>query len=486
MKGNEQSHPNANSQMCPYRGYKGLPPLVGLLAMEDAVNKGLTVHESVQRLKRVRWALKRLHQIFIARIAAMPVYELKMAFSLHAHYCAEHIGAIDERIKEMRQPPYGLRTSPNDMIDLFFDEILNAPQIESLVVGLYEHGVPAIVKALTQLIADTNKLFDHPTYRICRFALLEMQDLWQYGEKAIASLVKNDKRKELEAWSSVLKNLLDAAGNLDGTTTPSGKTVERFYSREPYKYDGNVRRDERFKDLYNMGVHAEAMLFNPNIEPLPKTVMLYFMRLREIDVPEVMSSIIAETDGKPWKYYRDMTRQLWDEARHAMMGEIGFASLQIDWTQIPVNFTWSVELNTKFTPRERHADLYAIEQGLMGKKNGKQSEWQIALKTSSRLAALIQDYDWADEILHARIGREWFVPEIGSPSEALAYGDKLRSLMLIDWAKWRDKGLTEHRNWWPEIYKAACKHWGVEPNPDLLAYQVTYEDMREDLKSITG
>ena len=235
-----------------------------------------------------------------------------------------------------------------------------------------------------------------------------------------------------------------------------------------------------------MGVHAEAMLFNSDIEPLPKTVMLYFMRLREIDVPEVMSSIIAETDGKPWKYYRDMTRQLWDEARHAMMGEIGFASLQIDWTQVPVNFTWSVELNGKLTPKERHADLYAIEQGLMGKQNGKQAEWQIALATSSRLAALIQDYDWADEILHARIGREWLAPEIGSPSEALAYGDKLRSRMLVDWAKWRDEGLTDHRNWWPEVYKAACKHWGVEPDPELLAYHVTYEDMREDLKSING
>ena len=50
--------------------------------------------------------------------------------------------------------------------------------------------------------------------------------------------------------------------------------------------------------------------------------MMYYKRLREIDVPEMMASIIAETPGKPWGYYRDMTRQLWDEARHAMMGEV--------------------------------------------------------------------------------------------------------------------------------------------------------------------
>jgi hypothetical protein len=60
--------------------------------------------------------------------------------------------------------------------------------------------------------------------------------------------------------------------------------------------------------------------------------MLY-KRIREIDVPEMMASIIYETKGKDWEYYRDMTRQLWDEARHAMMGEVGFASLGVDWTQ---------------------------------------------------------------------------------------------------------------------------------------------------------
>ena len=30
-----------------------------------------------------------------------------------------------------------------------------------------------------------------------------------------------------------------------------------------------------------------------------------------------------------------MTRQLWDEARHAMMGEVGFVALGVDWTAGP-------------------------------------------------------------------------------------------------------------------------------------------------------
>ena len=28
--------------------------------------------------------------------------------------------------------------------------------------------------------------------------------------------------------------------------------------------------------------------------------------------------------------------------------------------------------------------------------------------------ATIQDYDWADEVLHAAIGRDWYVPQFGN------------------------------------------------------------------------
>ncbi len=277
-----------------------------------------------------------------------------------------------------------------------------------------------------------------------------------------------------------------AAGDLDGKKPPTGEEVGRHFSLIPYQYDPVPRRDERFKDSYNMGVNAEAMIFDPEIPPFPKTIMLYFKRMREIDVPEMMASILNETSGKPWKYYRDMTRQLWDEARHAMMGEVGFVSMGIDWSKIPLNFTWSLGMNTMLTAKERHAVLYTIEQGLMPKKIGKEYEWEVAIASNNPLAAMIQDYDWADEILHARIGRDWIVAEIGSQTKAMAYGDQAWSKIVVDWKKWKDDGLTEHRNWWPEVYRLACQRQGIEPDPELLAYSTTYEHARADLKDVAG
>jgi hypothetical protein len=213
--------------------------------------------------------------------------------------------------------------------------------------------------------------------------------------------------------------------------------------------------------------------------------MMFYKRLREIDVPEMMATIIAQTDGKPWQYYQDMTRQLWDEARHAMMGEIGFVSVGIDWSNVPINFTWSLGLNTQLEPLERHAVLYFIEQGLMP-KSGKRYEFEVGVASQHPLAALFQDFDWADEVLHAHIGRNWFLSDMPGAREGIEYGDKCWSKVLMNWAAWKRDGRTTHRNWWPEIYRAACERAGIQPRPDQLSYHTSYETTRADLKALAA
>jgi hypothetical protein len=472
--------------MTSYTSYRNLPALAGLCSMDDAMKPGLSVEECVRRLKRFHYAFKRLHQILTWRITAEPIYELKMGFSLHSHYCAEHTAALRKRIGEMREPPLGLDVVPDPNLEIFFDEILAAPTTEDLIVGLYERALPAIKTALERHRADTNPLVDAPSLRVCRFALLELGDMIEFGAKAAASLITDAWRREHAAWTGLLGDCLAAAGGLDGAQTPSGKPITRQYSATSPRFDGRPRRDERFPDPYNMGVNAEVFLYDEHFKPEPKTLMMFYKRLREIDVPEMMASIIAETPDKPWEYYRDMTRQLWDEARHAMMGEVGFANLGIDWPkQVMVNFTWSLALNTQLKPIERHAVLYFIEQGLMP-RNGKRFEWEVGLASHNPLSGLFQDYDWADEVLHARIGRDWYLPAFTDAKKAVQYGDQCWSKVLMGWASWRQQGLTQHRNWWPEVYRSACKHWGIQPDPKVLEFHTTYEQVRADLKTISA
>ena len=483
-------------------GWRNLPPLAGLCSYDDALREGMSVDQCVNWMKRHHYLLVRLHQIFTARITAEPIYELKTAFSLHSYLCAEHASAFRQRVGELREPPLGLEVVPHAGLERLCDEVLCAPSHVELTLGLYECIVPALVDSLKKYMTKTNLLVDAPSVRVTRFCLLEMEDIAEFGRKAVTCLIDERSRSQLDPWIQQLRNCIREAEGLSGcevsdendvqhtsreesmdTTQSLSSKVQPYFSKTPFVYDPVPQRDERFQDSFNAGVNPEAFLYDQRFAARDKTLMMFYKRMREIDVPEMMASILFQTPGKPWKYYRDMSRQLWDEARHAMLGEVGFVHLGIDWSRIPINFTWSRNLNTQLKPWERHAVLFFIEQGLMP-RTGKRYEWEVGLASGIPLAGLFQDFDWADEVLHAQIGREWYVKEFGDLNEAMSYGDRCWSQVLSHWRSYLDDGLTAHRNWWPEIYQAACQKWGVTPDPVALAFDTTYESTRADLKQI--
>ena len=111
---------------------------------------------------------------------------------------------------------------------------------------------------------------------------------------------------------------------------------------------------------------------------------------------------------------------------------------------------------------------------------------ELCRASGNPLSTLFQDYDWADEVLHAKIGRDWYLKDFQNAQEAVQYGDRCWSRVLVGWASWREQGLTQHRNWWPGLYRAACKHWKLEPDPKVLAYSTSYETVRADLKNVSS
>lgn len=473
-----------------YRSHLDLPEVAGVCSLAEAARPGVSVSECVDRLKRYHYAFHRLWHLFNARLTAEPVYEIKMAFSLHAHLCAQHVSALRDRVAEMRHPPLGLDKVPQEHLRLFFDEILAAPHTYDLLAGIYTRALPALKRALERHLTTTNRLADWPSVRILRFALLELDEMLAWGTRALECLAAEPRSDALDTWLAGLEACLAAAGDLDGTMPaqdPPPRTSLTRFSARPIAYDRTPRRDARFPDPYNMGVHAEAFLYTPEFPASAKTLMMYFKRLREIDVPEMMAGILVETSDKPWEFYRDMTRQLWDEARHAMMGETGFVRLGIDWPRwVKVNFTWSKGLNEQLTPEERHAVLWFIEQGLMS-KTGKRHEWEVGRASGDPLAELFQDYDWADEVLHARIGRDWYVSLFNDDLERAArYGSDCWSKVVSGWATWKAEGLTAHDNWWPGLYREYCRLQGITPDAAALAFSTTYAETRADLERIAA
>ena len=296
------------------------------------------------------------------------------------------------------------------------DEAIRAENTVELLAGVFGVLRPALLAAYEEHLAAVNPVFDFPTVRLLRQAVAEEAQMLDWGRQALAAVTQTEEDQAVaEAWQAHLRAYLQAAGGITGREDvpaelelPAPRAVGEFVP------DVDPKRDARSGEIYNFHYRANDVYSDPAAGWDERNLALMYKRFHEMDVPEMMSSIVLQTKGKPWEYYRDMGRQLWDEARHSMMGEVWFAKYDVDWSRYPNHVGWAMHLNLDRTPLERHVILYYIEQSLMNGQTGKRQEWLIAQKANDPLATYFQDYDWADEVLHAQIGRRWLKPDLGT------------------------------------------------------------------------
>jgi hypothetical protein len=502
----------------------GIPELAGVCSYGEAGSPGIPVEENVALLKRYNWVETRLTDLMLAHLTATPEWEVKQGFCLHVWLDAEHAKWLQGRVAELRHPPHNFHQPPDPALEAWLQEALRSQGTVELLTALYRVVKPALLAAYQAHMQRTNPLVDHPTRRFLRFIIQEEEEMIQWGEAALQALLADEhSRRQASAWEAHLQAYLAAAGgvagaagmsnvqclmsngeedqaassgirhsSLAGTVTndecrmtddgahtplPSPRAVGTF---EP---DWFPRRDGRFESFnYLFPPHwVYAQRDRPADE---RMLALVCKRLLEMDVPEMMAAIIwrareeamAEGRPKPWDYTAEMCRQVWDEVRHSMMGEIWLANHGIDFTKVPLNVGFSLGLNTLATAREAHAALWWIEQGLMPRTTGKAYEWRTACEAGDPLATLFMDYDWADEVLHVHIGRRWLVKELGTREDAERLGSEAFSRVM---AVRRRRGLdgaeeTEQRDWWPDFCEEVL---GYRPAP--LAPEV-YETPEED------
>lgn len=415
--------------------YDSIPELAGIATYASAARVGFSVAENVQRLLRYHWTERRLMATLVAHIPAMPIWEVKCAMALHQWQSAEHVDALRRRIGEMRNPVPNLDVAPAEGgiagVDEVLDAIVDAQNPAEIVEGIYGVAYPALAEAYRTHMAETNPLVDHPTRRLLRLALQETDDAIAWGRAALSAI----------------------------TATSSSVAVEtnRFHPR----------RDERFHGQYNFEFPPHVVYSMSDVPADERNLALLCKRALEMDVPEMMASFMSERTDQPWEFYRDYSRQLWDEARHAMMGTVALEARGIDWKRdIPLNVSFALRLNLHATPLERQTMLYAIEQSLMPGETGKRFEYETAVAAGDALSAHFHDYDWADEVLHAQIGRRALKRDGISPQQA---ANRAHEVHEKTWAALdQHRGREPQENWWPAfVRKALGKESVVAEKRDL-------------------
>jgi len=110
--------------------------------------------------------------------------------------------------------------------------------------------------------------------------------------------------------------------------------------------------------------------------------------------------------------------------------------------------------------------LYAIEQSLMPSDTGKRYEYQTAVAADDALSAHFHDYDWADEVLHAQIGRRMLRREGISSDEAR---EQAKEIHEKTWAALEEyRALDEQHDWWPDfVHRVLGRVSSAEGRPGL-------------------
>ena len=466
-----------------------IPELAGVATYAQAARIGYSVEENVQRLLRIHWTERRLIDTMLAHLPSTPVWEAKCALALHQWYCAEHADWLRRRVTEMRHAAPPLDEPPSKELDAFLDEVLRAASPEELVAGVYGVALPALRDAYYTHMHHTNPLTDHPTRRFMRFALLEVTEAIQWGDAALATLSQDRNAAALaRAWKEHLELYLDAARGIAGDPRISveegdGRRGVQIRSLEPplppppaekpWVPNFEPKRDKRFHGLYNFEFPPHVVYNSEGVPADERNLALLCKRTLEMDVPEMMASFLFERKDQPWEFHLDYSRQLWDEARHAMMGTVAFESRGVDWKEIPLNVGFSLRLNLYATPQERQIVLYAIEQSLMSAETGKRFEYETAVAAGDELSAHFHDYDWADEVLHAQIGRRALKREGISREEAIRRGQEIHERT---WAALDDyKSRELQTDWWPDFVKRVLGKESAVKGQTLSAPRIVAE-----------
>ncbi|HEV3486633.1 MAG TPA: hypothetical protein VG106_14575 [Vicinamibacterales bacterium] len=445
-----------------------VPPYAGIVDPDNAGRGGMRVADATALLHRLAYTKQRLAISAAAYLPSTPEWEVKCALALHAWLDAEHAAVLYSRIAEMREPPPSAADVPDAVLEAALDEPLAAATTSARLGSLYAGVRPLVEEAVATYLSLTNELCDQPSVRLLHAMTRDEEPITRWRNRL-------DLDEEANEWGTHVRSWIAAAGGITGLDQRHASPAARH--RRPYVVDILPRRDERFRGLYDVSTPADVIYLDEARPPDERNAALLFKRLREMDVPEVIAGIVAERwiearnsggRGPAWPYFTAMLRQMWDEARHAMLGQALMEAHGIEWTSLPVNVTFSWKLARFCSPVERHILLYAIEQSLMPRDRGKPYEHRVAAASGDRLSALFHDYDWADEVLHVDIARRCLKPELpGGLAEARTRADELwtkvaaaldRDPLPVDGSE------TAFADWWPRFARAVLGR-DVAPAP---------------------
>jgi hypothetical protein len=362
---------------------------------------GLSVAAATERLLCLAYTEKRLMFLCAAKMISVPERDLKLLLGRLQYNAASRCHSLRQRLREMRTAKVRIDGVPNQALAILLDEILYGDESRAVVrIVWWIHQ--ELLASYENYLAATNPLADAPTGELIEAFLLRLRAATACLRAHLDQLGIPESERNLPLR---LRKFSAAAGGVDGSKE-KGEMAAREKSTEPFVVSRKPGRDPALNRVWDYE------------KPPMDDVAAYFVymlgiRLSEINVAEGLAVVLCETNEMPWEFYWDISRHLWDEVRHSMMGEAAIEATFGTASVIPMREYESVYC-MEAPALEQYATLgLEIEGAQMKYPIGKRGEWEFCRDgAQDPLMTTFQDFDWADEVLHVSIAKrqlnEWF------------------------------------------------------------------------------
>jgi hypothetical protein len=387
---------------------------------------GISVEQSAKRLQRIAYMDRQLMRIEAGHMTARPEYELKGALARMIWQDAVHYDALRSRCKQLRMSVVAFDKCPDSALEQLMSRVLDSSSTLMLLSALFEVVKPAQIEAIHAYLQLAQPIVDEPSIQILRHQLLDREEQLRWGLAALGECRAAASAAELESckrWNTYLQALLTAAGGMDGqgtrTPVPPGDVVQT----NPFALPQISTRDSRFTSAV---LKHEGLTFEQNDNG--RFLMMMYNRFFEMTAAEAIAYVHYTETGMPWAFYYDTARHIWDEVRHSWFGEAALRLKGYDIHAVPNWTGWYHMTANLFEKDEAYTHLtIAIEKAAMKYPPGKREEWEFCRDTASDpLMTTFQDFDWADEVVHASFGQRWVVEHLhgGDALKAKAAGEQ--------------------------------------------------------------
>jgi DNA-binding ferritin-like protein len=275
-----------------------------------------------------------------------------------------------------------------------------------LLAGIYEVIKPELLRTYHDHIRTTQQIVDQPTIRILNAIVSDLEQQMVWAAEMLAELRQEDNgQTDVTEFAGHIASYLAAAGGIDGEINKSAKLPSRWRSHQPYSLPlKSVRHPHKMGPTTLARTSVGFTIEDPVKKRVYDTMRI---RQEEMTASELLASVMYAQKNMPWEFYNDLARHLWDEIRHAMFGQAALEAEGIDWMSRP-QYTSDYDVNIHKIAGAQYAWLsIGIEEGAM-KRPGKVEEYEFFLNQSNhKLMTQFQDYDYADEVVHANLGRKW-------------------------------------------------------------------------------